>query len=300
MLNKPSNPPSARVMLLHCVAIATCTLMLISLTTSFQITSMNSDTSPIQQNATQKIKKILPMGFAKSSVLARPLTPEVTPSRTHYVLSLALNFEPRDLCTFVRSWQLHCPETHIVLFVYEQQLTSLAQLGVELVACQEFPVTHAMNQWRFYAFAAYIDERGQHMRGVVLSDVRDVLLQRNIWLNPHVHHALLNREILFSLEGNYSGDGKSQNVLLLPDGSFPNADYGAKLNTKWIEECFGADVAGEVQAHKAAVSCAGVTIGSRAAIQSYLKEFLRVLESVASEKCKSINGDQAIHNYLLW
>lgn len=297
MPNKPSQSPSGRVMLLYWVAIATCTLMLISLTTSFQMTS---DINPIQQNATQKNKKILPTGFAKANVLAQPLAPELAPSRTHYVLSLALNYGPRDICAFVRSWKLHCPETHIVLFVYEQQLASLSQLGVELVACQEFPVTHAMNQWRFYAFAAYMDERGQQMRGVVLADVRDVLLQRNIWLNPHVYHALLNREILFSLEGNYSGQGKSQNVLLLPDGSFTNADYGATLNMKWIEECFGAEVAGEMQAHKAAVSCAGVTIGSRSVMQSYLREFLRVLESVASEKCKSINGDQAIHNYLLW
>ncbi|MEW5310290.1 MAG: hypothetical protein WDW38_002102 [Sanguina aurantia] len=233
--------------------------------------------------------------FAQSHHVAN-----LTSNHTRYVLSLALHYGPDDLCAFVRSWRLHCPETHLVLFVYEQQLNTLPQLGVELVVLREFPATHAMNQWRFYAFAAYMDERGQHIRGVVLSDARDVLLQHNIWLNPHVHHALRNQELLFSLEGNYFGDGKSHNVLLQPDGSFPGAEYGAKLNMQWIEECFGSEVAREMQAHKSAVSCAGVTIGSRAVMGSYLREFLHVLESVASARCKAINGDQAIHNYLLW
>lgn len=125
---------------------------------------------------------------------------------------------------------------------------------------------------RFFAYLSYVlsippSSQPSH---VILTDVRDVVFQRNpAELTSLVPH------LAVGLEGPTIGQ--------------------CATNSEWVRASYGPDVLESMSA--APVSCAGVTVGSYAAIREYLTA---LVEQLLVLPCADFLGpDQAAHNYLL-
>ena len=97
------------------------------------------------------------------------------------------------------------------------------------------------------------------------------------------------RDVVF--QGNPEGIQHSNLDFYLEDES---VRIGACVyNSKWIREAFGDEVLAEIGGKR--ISCAGVVIGTPAAMLDYYTK----MQALAF-LCKSDGGDQGIHNYLLY
>ena len=125
---------------------------------------------------------------------------------------------------------------------------------------------------RFFLYLSYVldippSARPSH---IILTDVRDVIFQRNpaelISVVPH---------LAVGLEGPSIGQ--------------------CATNSEWVRSSYGPDVLESMSA--APVSCAGVTIGSYTAIRDYLTAMVKQL--LVLPTADFMGPDQAAHNYLL-
>jgi hypothetical protein len=125
---------------------------------------------------------------------------------------------------------------------------------------------------RFFLYLSYVlaippSARPSH---IILSDVRDVIFQRNpSELTSAVPH------LAVGLEGPTIGQ--------------------CTMNSEWVRSSYGPDVLKSMSA--APISCAGVTIGTYTAIREYLTAMVEQLLVVPS--ADFLGPDQAAHNYLL-
>lgn len=109
---------------------------------------------------------------------------------------------------------------------------------------------------------------------VVLTDVRDVLFQRDP--SPHIPAARL----AVSIEtGRYT------------IGSEPH-------NRMWVSEIFGSEVAEEIGVNP--VSCVGVTYGDGGSVTRYLELMTSGILRLSAKTARNGGADTAIHNVLLW
>ena len=124
---------------------------------------------------------------------------------------------------------------------------------------------------RFLTYYIYLRQQNQVYKNILLTDVRDVLFQRNPF-----DFDIDNRLCCF-LED-------SHQTL----GSCP-------INSAWMTQAFGAQILDKL-GHQT-ISCAGVTIGSYSAVMNYLELMIDYLIPLGL-RVKSI--DQGIHNYLIY
>jgi hypothetical protein len=109
---------------------------------------------------------------------------------------------------------------------------------------------------------------------VVLTDVRDVLFQRDP--SPEIPAARLAVGI----------ETRQYTV-----GSEPR-------NRMWVRNAFGADVVARIGSNP--VSCVGVTYGDNDAVSKYLDLMTREILRLSARAAREAGADTAIHNVLLW
>lgn len=124
---------------------------------------------------------------------------------------------------------------------------------------------------RFLTYYSYLKQQNQVYQNILLTDVRDVLFQRD----PFDFD--INNHLCCFLED-------SHQTL----GSCP-------INSAWMTQAFGTQILDKL-GHQT-ISCAGVTIGSYSAVMNYLELMIDYLIPLGL-RVKSI--DQGIHNYLIY
>jgi hypothetical protein len=204
----------------------------------------------------------------------------------NYVLGLAAGMTPTQLCPFVRSWKLFSPQTVIVIFTDTPTSFFDNISGVHFVQVLSPKLKLTWHNWRFALYENFLHTCGKHIRGVMFSDTRDVVLQSDIWQTPSVLEVVRSQSVLFSLEGDLPEDG-FKDILL------SNQD----VNKEWIRTCFSEQYVNRTL--EGFVSCSGTIIGGYAGMYGYAKEFMRVLAEVALPVCGRSPIDQAVHNFLL-
>jgi hypothetical protein len=204
-----------------------------------------------------------------------------TPQRRNYVLGLARTMSPIQLCPFVRSWKTFSRETEIILFS-DEKIPFLEGLpGVSVVVVRS-PKSLSWYNWRFAVYGGFLRACRKCTMGVMFSDVRDVVLQSDVWQNPSVIDAVRTETVIFTLEGD-----------LLEVGSSLVSLRHQPLNKEWIETCLAEKYINATL--EGAVSCAGTIIGGSAAMFKYAQQFLKVLFEIAQPTC----NDQGVHNFLI-
>jgi hypothetical protein len=116
----------------------------------------------------------------------------------------------------------------------------------------------------------YIVERAPQADRIMLTDLRDVVFQRDPFEDP-----------LVGLE-----------VYLEDESVRIGADA---FNTRWIRELFGESLVREMTGR--VVSCSGTVIGTREAMLAYCAEMMR---SIVWRRRPMGEHDQAVHNALLY
>lgn len=124
---------------------------------------------------------------------------------------------------------------------------------------------------RFFDYYDYLKD--QNCDYVMLTDTRDVILQRDPFFN-------LPKGLYLGLEDKRT---------LIKDDAF---------SIRWIKEVYGEDYLSSIRNKE--ICCAGVTLGDYYSVMSYLKtmndEFLKLPFSIMLKS----NYDQGIHNKLLY
>lgn len=123
---------------------------------------------------------------------------------------------------------------------------------------------------RYPLYYLYLTKYGQKYDNIMLTDVRDVIFQRDPF----------DFDIGDSLCCFYEDEGKTI-------GS-------CEVNSTWIKEGFNPQALTKI-GHKK-ISCSGTTIGSRSAIMRYLEV---MIDNMIQLKCHTWGIDQGVHNYIL-
>lgn len=123
---------------------------------------------------------------------------------------------------------------------------------------------------RYPLYYLYLLEHGQHYENVMITDVRDVLFQRD----PFDFDIGDNLCCFFEEEGKTLRTGDA--------------------NAVWLRDGFGPHVLDAIGDRK--ISCAGTTIGSRSAMMQYLEG---MIDNMIELKCHMWGIDQGVHNYIL-
>lgn len=202
-----------------------------------------------------------------------------------FVVTSVMGLDPERLNIFVRSLRRHSPATKLVVFVEEKTNHQLlTDNGAEVIPFK-MPADSALVLYRFELYRKYLAAllEQDSEAGVILTDSRDVLIQSDPWEHPLVKQLIDEDSMLFSLEGGLA-------VGEVPMKAQPQ-------NEHWIDTCFGEEMVKEMA--DAPISCAGITIGSVAAVHAYCAQLLEIAYKEAKPKCRHYGSDQAVHNYML-
>jgi hypothetical protein len=132
-----------------------------------------------------------------------------------------------------------------------------------------FEPRHIYN-FRHYLYLDYLLKRGERFRNVLVTDVRDVVFQRDPFGFPVadcIHVAMENPDI--------------------PIGACP-------WTSSWIKEAYPVDVLERLSDEE--LSCAGTTVAPVALMKRYLR---LMIEELATMKYAHEHADQPAHNVLL-
>jgi hypothetical protein len=135
--------------------------------------------------------------------------------------------------------------------------------------------TRSVHARRYAIYLEFLRARLARYDQVMISDVRDVVFQRNPFdgiASPKCH---------FYLEGAVRTIGEDP------------------TNSRWVRGCFSAYEAERLAACR--ISCSGITIGGTAAIVAYLELMVERIRLLPWRIYRKIGHgyDQAIHNYLV-
>ncbi|KAL4441478.1 hypothetical protein ABPG77_001982 [Micractinium sp. CCAP 211/92] len=219
-------------------------------------------------------------------VAARSGAPGSSKRGGKYVVTSVMGLDPERLNVFVASLKRHSPHTRLVVFVEEQTDSKLLKAAGAEVIPFEMPSDSALVLHRFELYRKYLADllERDSEAGVILTDSRDVLIQSDPWEHPLVQQLVDEDAMLFSLEGGLA-------VGEVPIKAQPQ-------NAHWIDTCFGEEMTRQLE--DAPISCAGITIGSVAAVHAYCDQLLEIAyKGEAKPKCRHYGSDQAIHNYML-
>ena len=131
------------------------------------------------------------------------------------------------------------------------------------------------HQARYPLYLRYLREREGQFRRIMLSDIRDVVIQRDPF--------------------DFETSGGVSVVMESPPTTIGQCAY----NRKWIKSMFGRAVLDELGSFR--IVCSGVTFGSYDGIMAYLQRMTEYLCSPLLARNVAMFGlDQAVHNYLIW
>ena len=131
------------------------------------------------------------------------------------------------------------------------------------------------HQARYPLYMRYLREREGEFRRIMISDIRDVVIQRDPF-----------------------GFDTSAGVSVVTES--PRKTIGeCPWNAKWIKSMFGREVLDELSSFR--IVCSGVTFASYDGIMEYLQRMTEYLTSpLLARNVGRFGLNQAVHNYLIW
>jgi hypothetical protein len=200
------------------------------------------------------------------------------PDRRRLVLGAAIGFDVAQVRVFVESLRAHYAGDVLLLIRWPGLRVAryLNSRGVNVIRMfQTRSFTRSVHARRYAIYLDYLRARLARYDQVMMSDVRDVVFQRNPFdgiASPKCH---------FYLESAGRTIGEDP------------------TNARWVRGCFSAAEAERLAACR--ISCSGITIGGTAAIVAYLEQMVARIRVVPWRIYRRIGHgyDQAIHNYLV-
>jgi hypothetical protein len=208
-------------------------------------------------------------------------TSTVAPSDADHrrlVLGAAIGFDVEQVRVFVESLRAHYDGEVLLLIRWPGLRVAryLKSRGVDVIRVfQTRSFTRSVHARRYAIYLAYMSGRLSRYDQVMMSDVRDVVFQRNPFdgiASPKCH---------FYLESAGRTIGEDP------------------TNLRWVHGCFSAADAERLAPCR--ISCSGITIGGTAAIMTYLERMAARVSAMPWRIYRRIGHgyDQAIHNYLV-
>ena len=211
-------------------------------------------------------------------VAAAAAVPKPNPDGRRLVLGAAIGFDVAQVRIFVESLRAHYKGDVVVLIRWPGLRLGryLGSRGVKAIRVfQTRSFTRSVHARRYAIYLGYLRARLSHYDQVMMSDVRDVVFQKNPFdgiASPRCHFYL---------------ESASRTI-----GDDPT-------NTRWVRGCFPAAEADKLAACR--ISCSGITIGGVAAVVAYLERMAARVRAMPWRIYRRIGHgyDQAIHNYLV-
>jgi Nucleotide-diphospho-sugar transferase len=200
------------------------------------------------------------------------------PDARRLVLGAAIGFEVEQVQIFVESLRANYAGDVLLLIRWPGLRVAryLKSRGVEVIRVfQTRSFTRSVHARRYAIYLDYLRARLSRYDQVIMSDVRDVVFQRNPFdeiASPKCH---------FYLESAARTIGEDP------------------TNSRWVRGCFSAAEAERLA--RCRISCSGITIGGTAAIIAYLERMVARIRAIPWRIYRRIGHgyDQAIHNYLV-
>jgi len=194
------------------------------------------------------------------------------------VLGAAIGFDVEQVRVFVESLRANYAGEVLLLIRWPglkvaRYLTSRSVDVIRVFQTRSF--TRSVHARRYAIYLDYLRTQSSRYDQVMMSDVRDVVFQRNPFegiASPKCH---------FYLESATRTIGEDP------------------TNSRWVRGCFSAAEAERLAACR--ISCSGITIGGTAAIIAYLERMVARIRTMPWRIYRRIGHgyDQAIHNYLV-
>jgi hypothetical protein len=191
------------------------------------------------------------------------------------VLGAAVGFQRHHILPFLSSLAATDFHGHTVLFadLLETELyRALESWGVRLIGAKtgSFPETAWANNTRYFVYNAFLEVAGGEYDRVMLTDVRDVIFQRNPF-------TIDTGECLGCFE-----EDRRRSI------------GNCAINSGWIRAAFGEAALQEI-AEKPIV-CSGTTLGPAGEIRGYLN---RMTAHLGRLDLDNRGIDQGVHNYMI-
>jgi len=201
------------------------------------------------------------------------------PDARRLVLGAAIGFDVAQVRVFVESLAAAGFGGDVMLLIRWPGLgvgRYLRSRGVDAIRVfQTRSFTRSVHARRYAIYLDYLRPRLMRYDQLMISDVRDVVFQRNPFdgiASPKCHFFL---------------ESASRTI-----GQDPT-------NSRWVRGCFTAAEAAALADCR--ISCSGITIGGTAAVVAYLEEMAARVADMPLRIYRDIGHgyDQAIHNYLV-
>jgi hypothetical protein len=200
------------------------------------------------------------------------------PDRRRLVLGAAVGFDVGQVRVFVESLRANYAGGVLLLIRWPGLRVGryLKSRGIDVIRVfQTRSFTRSVHARRYAVYLDFLRRRPSRYDQVMISDVRDVVFQRNPFdgiASPKCH---------FYLES-------ATRII----GEDPT-------NSRWVRGCLSEAEAERLAACR--ISCSGITIGGTAAIVGYLERMVARIRVLPWRIYRKIGHgyDQAIHNYLV-
>lgn len=198
--------------------------------------------------------------------------------RRRLVLGAAIGFDVAQVRVFVESLRANYAGDVLLLIRWPGLRVAryLKSHRIDVIRVfQTRSFTRSVHARRYAIYLDFLRRRLSRYDQVMISDVRDVVFQRNPFdgiASPKCH---------FYLESAVRTIGEDE------------------TNSRWVRGCFSAADAERLAACR--ISCSGITIGGTAAIMAYLERMAVRIRVLPWRIYRRIGHgyDQAIHNYLV-
>jgi hypothetical protein len=215
---------------------------------------------------------------APAPLAAVPAATPSNPDGRRLVLGAAIGFDAKQVRIFVESLRMNYTGDVLLLIRWPGLRVAryLKSRGVDVMRVfQTRSFSRSVHARRYAIYLDYLRAQASRYDQVMMSDVRDVVFQRNPFdgvANPKCH---------FYLEGAARTIGEDA------------------TNSRWVRGCFSAADAERLAVRR--ISCSGITIGGTAAITAYLERMATRIRTMPLRIYRRIGHgyDQAIHNYLV-
>lgn len=194
------------------------------------------------------------------------------------ILGTAFGYEEASVRPFVESLRRHYEgEVQLLITSVKSQglVDYLGKQGIKtrLFDCAWWMRTH-IQLGRYVRYWEILRESAVRYDRVLLTDVVDVFFQGDPFAGAPAG------ELLFFME------------------DFRATIGSCAINSGWIQQIFGPQIAAQLAAHR--ISCSGTTMGSHAAVEEYLSAMMKHVHPARLAALEPWRGhDQGIHNFLL-
>jgi hypothetical protein len=206
-------------------------------------------------------------------------SPNANPDARRVVLGAAVGFNVDQIRVFVESLRAVGYAGDVVLLIRWPGIEARRYLrrynvkAIPIVQTRSF--TRSVHARRYGIYAEYLRTRLDRYDQVMLSDVRDVVFQRNPFAD------ISSDKCHFYLEGDRQTIGEDP------------------TNSRWVRGCTTPERAAAVASCR--ISCSGITIGGTRAVVDYLDRMERQIRRIPFRVYRAIGHgyDQGIHNLLV-